>query len=80
LSVPTSWIAITITEGRNRQVRRMTAGVGFPTLRLVRAAIGEIKLGELAPGQWRELTAAEREYLKPFTEKRSGRGRRLRIS
>jgi 23S rRNA pseudouridine2457 synthase len=58
-SIPTSWIEITLTEGRNRQVRRMTAAVGFPTLRLVRSAIGSLQLGGLKPGQWRELTAAE---------------------
>ncbi|WP_285276202.1 pseudouridine synthase [Halopseudomonas bauzanensis] len=52
---PTRWLAITISEGRNRQVRRMTAAVGLPTLRLVRVRIGEWKLGDLQPGQWREL-------------------------
>ncbi|PRB80049.1 pseudouridine synthase [Pseudomonas sp. MYb185] len=54
-SIPTAWLAITIREGRNRQVRRMTAAVGLPTLRLVRVRIGEWKLGELQPGQWREV-------------------------
>jgi 23S rRNA pseudouridine2457 synthase len=58
-SIPTSWIAITLTEGKNRQVRRMTAAVGFPTLRLLRVASGEIRLGDLAPGAWRDLTADE---------------------
>ena len=58
-SIPTAWIEITLTEGRNRQVRRMTAAVGFPTLRLVRVAIGGLQLGELKPGQSRELTASE---------------------
>ncbi|NMA97721.1 MAG: rRNA large subunit pseudouridine synthase E [Phyllobacteriaceae bacterium] len=53
-SVPDSWISLTITEGRNRQVRRMTAAVGFPTLRLVRWSIGEHTLDGLAPGQWRD--------------------------
>jgi 23S rRNA pseudouridine2457 synthase len=57
--IPTAWIEITLTEGRNRQVRRMTAAVGHPTLRLVRVAIGALRIDGLAPGQWRELTAAE---------------------
>ncbi|MGK9231553.1 pseudouridine synthase [Inquilinus limosus] len=51
-SVPTAWLRLTLTEGRNRQVRRMTAAVGHPTLRLVRVAIGDLTLGELAPGTW----------------------------
>jgi 23S rRNA pseudouridine2457 synthase len=54
-TVPDAWLEITISEGRNRQVRRMTAAVGLPTLRLVRVAIGPYRLGELALGQWREL-------------------------
>ena len=53
-SVPDSFIELTITEGRNRQVRRMTAAVGHPTLRLVRLAIGAHRLDGLIPGQWRE--------------------------
>ena len=76
LSVPTAWLEITLTEGRNRQVRRMTAAVGFPTLRLVRAAIGEIRFDGLAPGQWRELTREEREYLKPFVSRPAARRQR----
>lgn len=53
-SIPTTWLRLTILEGRNRQVRRMTACVGHPTLRLVRIKIGTWELGELKPGQWKE--------------------------
>ena len=62
-SVPTAWIRLTIREGRNRQVRRMTAAVGHPTLRLVRERIGPIDLGDLQPGEWRDLTGEERSAL-----------------
>lgn len=55
--IPTTWLELTLREGKNRQVRRMTARVGFPTLRLVRAAIGGIELEGLAPGEWREVGA-----------------------
>lgn len=58
-NVPAAWLEITLTEGRNRQVRRMTAAAGHPTLRLVRVAIGELRLGTLKPGEWRELLKAE---------------------
>ncbi|MGE5240456.1 MAG: pseudouridine synthase [Bacteroidota bacterium] len=54
-SIPTSWLELVLTEGRNRQVRRMTAAVGCPTLRLVRHAIGRYTLEGLAPGEWREV-------------------------
>ena len=58
-SVPDEWLELTIREGRNRQVRRMTAAVGLPTLRLVRVAIGPYRLDGLAPGQWREVPTAK---------------------
>ncbi len=58
-NVPTAWLEITLTEGRNRQVRRMTAAVGFPTLRLVRVAIGNLRLEGLQPGEWREVAREE---------------------
>ncbi len=59
-SVPDTWLALELVEGRNRQVRRMTAAVGHPTLRLIRGRIGDLALGSLAPGAWRELGPAER--------------------
>ncbi len=55
--IPTTWIELTLREGKNRQVRRMTAKVGFPTLRLIRAAIGKVHVTGLAPGKWREIAA-----------------------
>lgn len=60
-NIPTSWIQLTLTEGRNRQVRKMTAAIGCPTLRLVRSAIGPLRLSDLQfePGDWRPLIAAE---------------------
>jgi 23S rRNA pseudouridine2457 synthase len=58
-SVPTAWLEMTLTEGKNRQVRRMTAAVGFPTLRLIRVSIANIQLDDLASGQWREITPLE---------------------
>ncbi|RYY99623.1 MAG: pseudouridine synthase [Chitinophagaceae bacterium] len=54
-SIPTSWIELAIVEGKNRQVRRMTAAVGFPTLRLLRVAIGDLQLGDLQPGEVRPI-------------------------
>lgn len=67
-SIPTCWVELQISEGRNRQVRRMTAAVGYPTLRLIRAAIGPITLDTLHPGQWREVDVARElpaQWLRP---------------
>ncbi|MFA7430201.1 MAG: pseudouridine synthase [Rhodospirillaceae bacterium] len=55
-AIPTAWLRLVLTEGKNRQVRRMTAAVGFPTLRLVRVSIGHLELGDLPPGGWRDVT------------------------
>lgn len=54
-TVPDCWLEVILHEGKNRQVRKMTAAIGHPTLRLVRVAVGKLTLGELAPGQWREV-------------------------
>jgi 23S rRNA pseudouridine2457 synthase len=59
-SIPTAWIGLELIEGKNRQVRRMTAAIGHPTLRLLRVRIGNFELGELAPGAWKTLSPAER--------------------
>jgi 23S rRNA pseudouridine2457 synthase len=67
-NIPTSWLELTLTEGKNRQVRRMTAAVGFPTLRLVRVSIGGLKLADLGikEGEWRQLTDEEqRKVIQP---------------
>jgi 23S rRNA pseudouridine2457 synthase len=60
-SVADCWLSLVLIEGKNRQVRRMTAAIGHPTLRLLRVRIGQFRLGELAPGKWRELSARERK-------------------
>lgn len=62
-SVPTAWLELQLTEGKNRQVRRMTAAIGYPTLRLVRVAIAHLHIGNLAPGEWRDLTPQEKHQL-----------------
>ena len=61
---PVTWLRIVLREGKKRQIRHMTAAVGLPTLRLVRIAIGPIALGDLLPGEWRNLTQAEVDQLK----------------
>ncbi|MEL6229395.1 MAG: pseudouridine synthase [Cyanobacteria bacterium J06627_3] len=66
--IPTAWLQLTLREGKNRQVRRMTAAVGFPTLRLVRVSIGHLHLGNLQSGRWRYLSADERSQLDPLTK------------
>ncbi len=62
-NVPVCWIALELVEGKNRQVRRMTAAIGHPTLRLIRMRIGRFALPDLAPGQWRVLNPAERSLV-----------------
>jgi 23S rRNA pseudouridine2457 synthase len=62
-NVPTAWLEIQLTEGKNRQVRRMTAAIGFPTLRLVRVAIAHLRLEGLQPGEWRSVAPEE---IQPF--------------
>ena len=62
-NVPDCWLELTLTEGRNRQVRRMTAAIGHPTLRLIRTAVGRFSAPDLVEGAWKELTALERELV-----------------
>lgn len=64
-NIPTSWLKIVIAEGKNRQVRRMTAKIGFPTLRLVRWSVGEWTLEGLPPESWREITVTRRPDINP---------------
>jgi 23S rRNA pseudouridine2457 synthase len=72
-SVATCWLRLELIEGRNRQVRRMTAAIGHPTLRLMRVQIGEFRMGDLEPGKWRELTREERALVLARDEKNSSR-------
>jgi len=62
-SIPDCWIGLELIEGKNRQVRKMTAAVGHPTLRLMRVSMGTLQLGDLAPGSWIELSATQRNAL-----------------
>ncbi len=74
--IPTSWLELVLTEGRNRQVRRMTAAVAYPTLRLIRPAIGSLTVAGLAPGQWREVDQADIPLLldpRPSRKRRKAR-------
>lgn len=72
-NIPTAWLEMTLTEGKNRQVRRMTAAVGFPTLRLIRVSIDCLRLDDLPLGEWRNLTSSELQLLLD-----SSRSRRIR--
>ncbi len=74
-NVPDCWVALELTEGKNRQVRRMTAAVGHPTLRLIRVRVGVLGLGDLRAGQWRTLATEERQHVfAAQTAFPSGRG------
>lgn len=77
-AIPTQWLELTISEGRNRQVRRMTAAVGHPTLRLIRVTIGNWSLDQLEPGQWRALAEADVIKWRDDLETKNNRGRRRR--
>lgn len=70
-NIPTAWLEMTLTEGKNRQVRRMTAAVGFPTLRLLRVTIAYLQLDSLQPGEWRDLTPSEIKLLHSSTQSTS---------
>lgn len=73
MNIPTSWLEVTLTEGRNRQVRRMTAAIGHPTLRLIRVRIANLTLGTLTAGEWRDLRREEIANLKKLTARAASR-------
>jgi 23S rRNA pseudouridine2457 synthase len=74
-AIPTTWLSMTVTEGRNRQIRRMTAAVGYPTLRLIRKSVGPWEIGRLKPGEWRELAGPnERQDLLDLMKDKSSPG------
>lgn len=75
-NIPTNWLELTISEGRNRQVRRMTAAVGFPTLRLIRYAVGEWAIDGLAPGEWRKVDI----NLAPIPDRTTASSKKSRTS
>jgi len=72
-NVPTAWLELTLHEGMNRQVRRMAAAVGHPTLRLVRIAVGPVQLGDLKPGEWRDLAQSEIKAIEQVCGRRGTR-------